>query len=94
MGRLVSWDHVLLSFMLGFLPLALVRGWNLLFSLGNWIWSRRPRALDQARRTWLPSSQTSGSYRILDRELMSLRRHSSIHYFCTESGVRAFVGHR
>ncbi len=67
MGHLVLWDLVLWSFMLGLTPLALALGWKLFSSVGDLLWYRHSRTLEQVRRRRRLCPQTSASYRILGR---------------------------
>ncbi len=67
MGHLVLWDLVLRSFMLGLTPLALSLGWKLISSVGDLLWYRHSRTLEQVRRRRRLCPQASACYRVLGR---------------------------
>jgi len=77
MGRLVLWDHVLWSFILGLTPLALCLGWKLISSVGDLMRYRHSQTLEQARRRRRLCPQASASYRILGRWLPGRWRRRS-----------------
>ena len=67
MGHLVLWDHVLWSFVVGLTPLALSLGWKLISSVGDLLWYRHSRTLEQVRRRRPLCPQASACYRVLGR---------------------------
>jgi len=67
MGHLVLWDHVLWSFVVGLTPLALSLGWKLISSVGDLLWYRHSRTLEQVRRRRRLCPQASACYRVLGR---------------------------
>jgi len=67
MGHLVLWDHVLWSFVVGLTPLTLALVWKLFSSVGDLMWYRHSRTLEQVRRRRRLCPQTSASYRVLGR---------------------------